>query len=71
MLPVKARHLLIVHFFQHQNYYKPEKIRTGKYIDAVTTNKQSFLKGEFINLSLISLSLKDNFDLQDSVKEDK
>jgi hypothetical protein len=56
---------------QSVGHYKPEKIRTGKYIEAVTTNKQSFLKSEFINLSLISLSLKDNFDLTDSVKEGK
>jgi hypothetical protein len=56
---------------QSVGHYKPEKVRTGRYIDAVTTNKQSFLKSEFINLSLISLSLKDNFDLKDSVKEGK
>ena len=56
---------------QSVGHYKPEKVRTGLYIDAVTANKRSFLKSEFINISLISLSLKDNFDLTDSVKEIK
>lgn len=56
---------------QSVGHYKPEKVRTGQYIDAVTTNKQSFLKSEFINISLISLSLKDNFDLKPSVKQGK
>ena len=53
---------------QSVGHYKPEKIRTGPYIDAVTTNKKlSFLKSEFLNLSLMSLSLKDNFDLKNTV----
>lgn len=54
---------------QAVGHYRPEKVRTGNYINAVTTaNKKSFLKSEFINLSLISLSLKDNFDLSVSVE---
>lgn len=52
---------------QSVGHYKPEKVRTGYYINEVTTNKQSFLKSEFINLSLMSLSLKDNFDLTNTV----
>jgi len=52
---------------QSVGHYRPEKVRTGQYINAVTTNKQSFLKSEFINLSLMSLSLKDNFDLKNTV----
>lgn len=53
---------------QGVGHYSPEKIRSGPYIDAVTTNnKQSFLKSEFLNLSLMSLSLKDNFDLKNIV----
>ena len=52
---------------QPVGHHQPEKVRTGYYIDVVTTNKKSLLKSEFINLSLISLSLKDNFDLVASV----
>jgi hypothetical protein len=52
---------------QSVGHYKPEKIRTGKYIDDVTSdNKQNFLKSEFLNLSLMSLSLKDNFDIKNT-----
>jgi len=52
---------------QSVGHYKPEKIRTGNYIDDVTTdNKQNFLKSEFLNLSLMSLSLKDNFDIKNT-----
>jgi hypothetical protein len=50
---------------QSVGHYKPEKIRTGPYIDVVTTNnRQSLLRSEFPNLSLMSVSLKDNFDLK-------
>ena len=50
---------------QAVGHYKPEKIRAGPYVDAVTNNKkQNFLKNEFPNLSLMSVSLKDNFDLK-------
>jgi len=49
---------------QSVGHYKPEKIRTGQYIDDVTVhNRQGLLNSEFSNLSLMSLSLKDNFDL--------
>jgi hypothetical protein len=49
---------------QSVGHYKPEKIRTGQYVDDVTVHKrQGLLKSEFINLSLMSLSLKDNFDM--------
>lgn len=49
---------------QSVGHYKPEKIRTGQYVDDVTIhNRQGLLKSEFINLSLMSLSLKDNFDI--------
>jgi hypothetical protein len=49
---------------QSVGHYSPEKERTGYYIGSVTTaNRQSFLQSEFLNLSLMSLSLKDNFDL--------
>ena len=52
---------------QSVGHYKPEKIRSGQYIDAVSTNnRQSLLKSEFLNLSLMSLSLKDNFDIQNT-----
>jgi hypothetical protein len=48
---------------QSVGHYTPEKIRSGSYIDDVTTNnRQSFLKSEFPNLSLMSVSIKDNFD---------
>jgi hypothetical protein len=50
---------------QSVGHYKPEKIRAGKYVDDVTIhNRQGLLKSEFSNLSLMSLSLKDNFDFQ-------
>ncbi len=53
---------------QSVGHYKPEKIRTGQYIDAVTVNyKQSFLKSEFLNLSLMSLSLKGSFDIKNTM----
>lgn len=52
---------------QSVGHYKPEKVRTGLYINEVATNKKSFLKNEFTNLSLMSLSLKDNFDLKNTV----
>jgi len=49
---------------QSVGHYKPEKIRTGKYVNDVTVhNRQGLLKSEFPNLSLMSLSLKDNFDI--------
>lgn len=55
---------------QAVGHHQPEKVRSGNYIDAVTTNKKSFLKSEFTNLSLISLSFKDNFDLVGAVERE-
>ncbi|HEU5290997.1 MAG TPA: hypothetical protein VFU05_10165 [Cyclobacteriaceae bacterium] len=56
---------------QAVGHHQPAKVRSGNYINVVTTNKKSFLKSEFTNLSLISLSFKDNFDLTDSVENSK
>lgn len=56
---------------QSVGHYKPEKIRTGQYVDDVTVhNRQALLKSEFINLSLMSLSLKDNFDMNTITLQD-
>ena len=69
----KGHYLVTIYSLEFQSetqpvgHYNPEKVRTGQYINAVTTNKQSFLKSEFMNLSLMSLSLKDNFDLKNAV----
>jgi hypothetical protein len=53
---------------QSVGHYKPEKIRTGQYIDEVTVNyRQTFLKSELLNLSLMSLSLKDSFDIKNTM----
>jgi len=59
-----------VYDLQHQTktqsvgHYNPGKVRTGQYVDDVTIhNRLSLNKSEFINLSLMSLSLKDNFDI--------
>lgn len=49
---------------QSVGHYKPDKVRTGLYVDDVTIhNRQQLDKSEYSNLSLMSLSLKDNFDL--------
>ncbi len=59
---------------QSVGHHKAEKIRTGQYIDAVTVNyRKSFLKSAFLNLSLMSLSLKDNFDIKNAtdLQDDK
>jgi hypothetical protein len=45
-------------------YHKKARTSRGKYVDAVTTRrKRHFKKHEFSNLALMSLSLKDSFDL--------
>lgn len=50
---------------QSVGYYRNEKPVKGRYIDVVTRkNKRSFRKSEFSNLELMSLSLKDNFDIK-------
>lgn len=57
---------------QAVGHYKPQKIRAGSYVDAVTNNnKRNFLKSEFLNMTLMSVSLKDNFDLQYVVPKDQ
>ena len=48
-------------------YYRNEKIVKGRYVDAVTKKKRSFRKNEFSNLTLMSQSLKDNFDYRNTV----
>lgn len=45
-------------------YHKKARTSRGKYFDAVTTRgKHHFKKHEFSNLALMSLSLKDSFDI--------
>ena len=47
------------------DYYRTEKLVKGRFVDAVARkNKKSLRKNEFSNLALMSLSLKDNFDIQ-------
>ena len=49
-------------------YYKTEKEVKGRYIDAVTKKKQSILrKSEYANLALLSLSLKEAFNISLSI----
>ena len=49
-------------------YYRTEKPVKGRYINAVTSRKKRTLKkSEFSNLVLMSLSLKDNFDIRNIV----
>lgn len=44
-----------------------EKTVKGRYFDAVTSkNKNSLRKNEFINLTLMGLSLKDEFDIKNT-----
>jgi hypothetical protein len=48
-------------------YYRTEKPVKGRYVTAVTTKKKRGLKkGELNNLALMSLSLKDNFDIRNT-----
>lgn len=48
-------------------YHKEARISRGKYFDAVTTRKKhQFKKSEFSNLGLMSMSLKDGFDIRNS-----
>ncbi len=52
---------------QSVGYYRNEKPIKGRYIDAVTRkNKSGFRKNEFSNLALMSLSLRDNFDIKNT-----
>ncbi len=46
-------------------YYRTENAVKGRYIDAVVKkNRTGFKKSEFANLDLMSLSLKNDFDIQ-------
>lgn len=48
---------------QNVGYYKGEKSVSGRYIDIVTKKGKGFRKSEFGNMDLLSLSLKDSFDI--------
>jgi hypothetical protein len=48
---------------QNVGYYKSEKIVAGRYVDIVTKKGKGFRKNELSNLDLMSLSLKDSFDI--------
>lgn len=49
---------------QSVGYHRTEKPVKGRYIDAVTKkNRTNFKKNEFSNLAMMSLSLKDQFDI--------
>jgi hypothetical protein len=48
---------------QNVGYYKSEKIVTGRYVDIVTKKGKGFRKNESSNLDLMSISLKDSFDI--------
>ena len=53
------------------DYYKTEKLVKGRYIDAVTKKHGTSLKkGEFHNMALLSMSLKDDFDIRNTVAPD-
>jgi hypothetical protein len=52
-------------FERSSGYYRTERAVKGRYIDAVTKkNRTIFKRNEFANLDLMSLSLKDNFDIK-------
>jgi hypothetical protein len=48
---------------QNVGYYKSEKAVSGRYVDIVTKKGKGFRKSEFNNLDLLSVSLKDSFDI--------
>ncbi len=48
---------------QNVGYYKGEKSVSGRYVDIVTKKGKGFRKSEYNNLDLLSLSLKDSFDI--------
>ncbi|CAN5417463.1 hypothetical protein BH10BAC4_BH10BAC4_17070 [soil metagenome] len=53
---------------QSSGYYRTQQPVKGMYINAVTTKKKKGLKkSEFSNLVLMSVSLKDNFDINNTV----
>lgn len=49
-------------------YYKTERVTQGRYLDVVSRkDKSDFKRSEHHNLALMSLSLKDNFDIKNTV----
>jgi hypothetical protein len=48
---------------QNVGYYKSEKTVSGRYVDIVTKKGKGFRKSESGNLDLLSISLKDSFDI--------
>jgi len=53
---------------ERTGYYKNESVKRGRYIDIVTKkDKSGFLKGELHNMKLLSMSLKDQFDIRKTV----
>lgn len=52
-------------------YYKTEKLLKGRYFEAVTKkNGRTLRRNEFSNLALMSMSLKDDFDVKNTVVVD-
>jgi len=50
------------------NNNRGQRISTGRYIEAVTRkDRMTFRKSEYANLDLMSLSLKDEFDIKNTV----
>jgi len=48
-------------------YYRTERPVRGRYIDAVLKkNKTEFKKGEFSNMQMMSVALKDDFDIRNT-----
>ena len=55
-------------FLPAANNNRGQRITTGRYIEAVTKkDRMTFKKGEYANLDLMSLSLKDAFDIRNTV----
>jgi len=55
-------------FEKSTGYYKTEKIARGRFIDVVTRNNRgSFRKNELSNLELMGISLKDSFDIRNTI----
>jgi hypothetical protein len=53
---------------ERTGYYKTETTKRGRYIDIVTRkDKSGFIKGELHNMALLSMSLKDQFDIKKTV----
>jgi len=53
---------------EQTGYYKTQTTKRGRYIDIVTRkDKSGFLKGELHNMTLLSMSLKDQFDIRKTV----